>query len=275
MQKFQTADGINLAYRDEGQGLPVIALSGLTRNSDDFNFVAPHLANVRLIRMDYRGRGHSDYAPYQTYTVPQEAHDVLALMDHLGVEKAAILGTSRGGLIAMGLAATVKERLLGVCLNDIGPVIDPKGLEYIMTYLGRSPAHRAFGSAAKMRAAAMEQAGFSNVSMARWEEEIHHLYVETNGNLVNRYDAALRTAIEEAGAQPLPDLWPMFDSFSGLPLALIHGATSDLLTDETVAEMARRRPDMLYAKIEERGHVPFLDEPDAVTTIQQWIGNML
>ncbi len=97
MRKFKAADGVEIAYRDEGEGLPVLALSGLTRNSNDFNFVAPHLSGVRLIRMDYRGRGQSDWAPHTTYTVPQEAADTLALLDHLGIEKAAILGTSRGG----------------------------------------------------------------------------------------------------------------------------------------------------------------------------------
>ncbi len=101
MKSFQSTDGLTLAYRDEGDGLPVIALAGgLTRNGDDFNFVAPpHLEGVRLIRPpDYRGRGHSDWAPpYQSYTIQVEAMDVLHLMDHLGLERAAILGTSRGG----------------------------------------------------------------------------------------------------------------------------------------------------------------------------------
>ncbi len=271
MKTFTASDGVTLAYRDEGKGLPVLALSGLTRNSDDFNFVAPHLSGIRLIRMDYRGRGQSDWAPHQTYTVPQEAQDVLSLLDHLGLEKAAILGTSRGGLIAMGLATVVKHRLIGVCLNDIGPEIDPGGLKYIMSYLGRRPAWRAFGSATKMRAAAMEQAGFHNVSMDRWEEEVRHLYEEKDGKLENRYDPALRKAVEEAGAQPIPDLWPMFDAFDGLPLALIHGENSDLLTDATVAEMRTRRPDMLYAKVPDRGHVPFLDEPDALPVIRTWL----
>ena len=271
MKAFTASDGVTLAYRDEGEGLPVLALSGLTRNSDDFNFVAPHLSGIRLIRMDYRGRGQSDWAPHQTYTVPQEAEDVLGLMDHLGLEKAAILGTSRGGLIAMGLASVVKDRLIGVCLNDIGPEIDPGGLKYIMSYLGRRPAWRAFGSATKMRAAAMEQAGFHNVSMDRWDEEVRHLYAEKDGKLENRYDPALRKAVEEASAQPTPDLWPMFDAFDGLPLALIHGANSDLLTDATIAEMRSRRPDMLYANVPDRGHVPFLDEPEALPVIRAWL----
>lgn len=271
MQSFVAADGVKIAYQDEGKGLPVLALSGLTRNSNDFNFVAPHLEDVRLIRMDYRGRGQSDWAPHATYTVPQEAQDALALLDHLGIERTAILGTSRGGLIAMGLAATVRERMIGVCLNDIGPDIDPQGLSYIMSYLGHRPAWRAFGSIVAMRKAAMAQAGFHNVPDARWEEEVSYLYEERNGRWENRYDPALRKAVEEAGAQPMPDLWPFYEAFKGLPLALIHGANSDLLTDETVAKMRARIPDLRYTKVADRGHVPFLDEPEALEVILNWL----
>ena len=105
VQFFTAADGARLAYRDEGAGLPVLCLAGLTRNMGDFDYLAPHLSGVRLIRMDYRGRGQSDRTGAATYTVPQEGKDALALLDHLGVDRAAILGTSRGGLIGMLLAA--------------------------------------------------------------------------------------------------------------------------------------------------------------------------
>ena len=128
LQYYTSTDGLRLAYRDEGEGLPLIALAGLTRHSGDFDFLAPHLQGVRLIRPDYRGRGASDHAPWETYAIPVEAGDVLRLMDHLGLDRAAFLGTSRGGLITMTLAAMQKERLIGACLNDIGPVIEPTGL---------------------------------------------------------------------------------------------------------------------------------------------------
>ena len=234
--------------------------------------MAPHLEGVRLIRPDYRGRGHSDWAPYQSYTIQVEAMDVLHLMDHLGLERAAILGTSRGGLIAMGLAATVRDRLIGVCLNDIGPVIDPDGLEAIMGYLGREPAARTFEDAALARAKFMT--GFDGVPLDRWREEVRHLFREDAGRLRNRYDPALRDAVVEAGAQPVPDLWPLFDALGDLPTALNHGANSDLLSDATVTEMRRRHPGMGYARVPGRGHVPFLDEPEALSVIQAWLGEM-
>ena len=130
MPYFHATDGTKLYYEESGEGIPVLALSGLTRNTRDFDHVAPHLP-VRFIRMDYRGRGQSDWADHSTYNIPQEATDALALLDHLELKQAAVLGTSRGGLIAMLLAATAKDRLLGVVLNDIGPEIDPKGMKVI------------------------------------------------------------------------------------------------------------------------------------------------
>ena len=268
MPSFQSSDGLTLYYADDGAGIPVIALAGLTRNGADFDHVAPHLP-VRLIRPDYRGRGRSDWADPATYTIPQEAADVLALMDHLGLERAAILGTSRGGLIAMLLAATAKDRLMGVALNDIGPVIDSKGLDVIKDYIGRNPAQKTYAEAASARAKLWSH--FKDVPMARWLAEVKAHYQETDAGLVLRYDPKLRDAVLAAGAQPAPDLWPLFEAFDDLPLTLIRGANSDLLAQETADEMERRRPDMIRADIADRGHVPFLDEPDAVTALHLWL----
>ena len=151
MPDYRAADGVRLHYTDEGDGLPLVCLPGLTREGTDFDFVAPHLTGVRLIRPDYRGRGRSDRADPATYTVPHEAQEVLALLDHLGLGTVALLGTSRGGLIAMALAVTAKDRLAGVALNDIGPVVEETGLEFIKTYLGRNPVSRTHDEAAAAR----------------------------------------------------------------------------------------------------------------------------
>ncbi len=267
MPTFQSTDGVNLHYTDEGTGTPIIALAGLTRNGSDFDHVAPHLEG-RLIRPDYRGRGQSDWADHHTYTIQQEAQDVLTLMNHLGLEKAAILGTSRGGLIAMMLAVTAKGRLLGVALNDIGPVIADKGLDIIKDYIGRNPAQKTYVEAAEARAKLWTH--FEDVPMERWLAEVRAHYAETADGLVIRYDPKLRDAVLEAGAQPTPDLWPLFDALDGLPLALIRGANSDLLSSETAEKMACRRPDMIKIDVPGRGHVPFLDEPEALNVLQEW-----
>ena len=269
MPQFTATDGTSLAFSDEGTGIPLLCLAGLTRNLADFDDVAPLLSGVRLIRMDYRGRGESGWSGAASYTIPQEAQDALALLDHLGVERAAVLGTSRGGLIGMVLAATVPGRLLGLCLNDIGPVIEPAGLARIADYVGRSPSAQTLEAAAA--AMPRHNPGFEGVPQDRWRAMAARLYEETPGGLVNRYDPALRDAFLAGMAAPAPDLWPLFDAVAGLPLAAIRGGNSDLFSAATLTEMQRRRPDMVAAVVPGRGHVPFLDEPEALAAIHRFL----
>ncbi|WP_149140936.1 alpha/beta fold hydrolase [Gemmobacter caeruleus] len=273
---FTAADGARLAYRDETLGaggtVPLLCLSGLTRTMADFDYMIPHLPPLRLIRMDYRGRGASDRTGAASYTVPQEAQDALRLLDHLGIDRAAVLGTSRGGLIAMFLAATAKDRLAGVALNDVGPVIERKGLERIFDYLGRNPAARTHEALAAALPGVMP--GFANVPPARWLEEAQIHYRAEGRGLQITYDPALREAFIAAFEGPPVDLWPLFDAMAGLPLALIRGANSDLLSEATTAEMRRRRPDMIFADVPDRAHIPFLDEPESVAALHAWLGRL-
>ena len=276
MRAFDAADGTRLAYRDDGGGPAVLCLAGLTRDGRDFDYAAPRLPGVRLVRLDARGRGASARADPSTYTVPQEGADALALLDHLGLERAAILGTSRGGLIAMVLALRAPERLAGACLVDIGPEIASPGLDAIMGYLGLPPPHATLEEAAAARPAVM--AGFEGVPEARWREEVAKLYVERpdrgdGGGLDLPYDPRLRDAVIAKGARPAPDLWPAFEALPA-PLAAIRGANSDLLTRETFAAMRARRPDMIAGEVPGRGHVPFLDEPESLEVIRAWTSRL-
>ncbi|WP_417246549.1 alpha/beta fold hydrolase [Celeribacter sp.] len=272
VQHFTTTDGIRLAYDVQGEGPPLLCLAGLTRNMDDFEPVLEFADRAQIIRLDSRGRGASDYDPdFMNYTIPQEGADALALLDHLGIDKAAILGTSRGGLIAMALALTAKERLSGVLLNDIGPEMDPEGLSHIMDYLGRPSAYRSFDdAAAKLPKALGTQ--FPNVSPAQWRVYARRIWTEGERRLQLRYDPKLRDAIEaQSVTGDLPDLWPLFDALDGLPLALLRGENSNLLTRACMEEMQRRRPDMIAAEVRDRGHVPFLDEPESRAVIAKFI----
>ena len=269
LQFFTASDGTRLAYRDEGEGLPLLCLSGLTRTMADFDYLAPHLPPLRLIRMDYRGRGASQWTGAASYTVPQEGRDALELLDHLGLPKAALLGTSRGGLIAMLLAALAKDRLLGVALNDIGPVIERDGLARIFDYLGRNPAAKTHAALAAALPAVMP--GFAHVPASRWLEEAEKHYTLGPRGLQITYDPALREAFIAAFDGPEFDAWPLFDALAGLPLALIRGANSDLLSPATLAEMQRRRPDMITAEVPDRAHIPFLDEPEALSALTRWL----
>lgn len=273
MPTFTTSDGLNLHYTDEGEGLPVLALAGLTRNGSDFDYVAPHLKGIRLIRLDYRGRGQSDWAEdWATYSIPIEGRDAVELLNHLGIDKAAILGTSRGGIIAMVLAATVKDRLLGVALNDIGPALETAGLDVIKDYIGKNPSWKTHAEAAAKRPALMT--GFANVPSERWQAEVEKLYNETPDGLQITYDPKLRDAVLVAAEQLAPDLWPLFDAMQGLPLACIRGANSDLLSQATVDEMQSRHPDMITATVPDRAHIPFLDEPEALNALNKWLEAM-
>ena len=272
MERFRTEDGIGLAYRDgdDRSGLPLLALAGLTRDRRDFDYLARRLpAGIRLIRLDSRGRGASDWAPPETYNVAQEARDAVALLDHLGIERAAIVGSSRGGLVGMVIAASGKHRLLGLCLNDVGPVLERAGLMRIGAYVGVEPAVTRLDEIAVRLPGAMP--GFDAVPDLRWAEEAVRHYVELNGRVGLTYDPGLRIGFDAAMAGPLPPAWPLFEACEGLPLALIRGANSDVLRRQTAAEMCLRRPDMLFCEVPGRGHIPFLDEPVAIACIARWL----
>jgi pimeloyl-ACP methyl ester carboxylesterase len=268
-QFFTTSDGTRLAYDDQGAGLPLLCLPGLTRTMADFDYLVPHLPPLRLIRMDYRGRGASQWTGAASYTVPQEGKDALELLDHLGLAKAAILGTSRGGLIGLLLAAVAHDRLLGLCLNDVGPEIHRPGLERIFDYVGRNPAAKTHADLAAHLPRNMP--GFANVPDSRWLDEAVKHYTQTPDGLQITYDPALRDAFLAAFEGPPVDLWPLWGATAGLPVALIRGANSDLLSQACTDEMRRRRPDMIFASVPDRAHIPFLDEPESLTALRAFV----
>ncbi|MDF9301912.1 alpha/beta hydrolase [Tritonibacter mobilis] len=274
MSRFETSDGLSLYYEEHGSpdGIPLICLPGLTRDGQDFRYALPHLGDYRVILMDLRGRGRSDYAQDPaSYNILTEAGDVIALMDHLGLTRAALLGTSRGGLVAMAIAGTARDRLQAVILNDVGPDIAEEGLGRIFDYLGHRPAAKTHAAAARILEAAMRDS-FANVPEGRWLEEAQTFYKETPDGLELRYDARLREAmLAQAKAlsemEEKPSLWPWFAALDGLPCGVIRGAHSDILSRETFDEMRRRLPALQAVELSDRGHIPFLDEPDALLLI--------
>lgn len=275
LNHFIAADGLSLAYADEGEGPVLLCLAGLGRNMDDFETVLNFTSEARVIRLDSRGRGRSDRdANWKNYSIPQESADALALLDHLGIERAAILGTSRGGLIAMGLAAAHRDRLSGAVLVDIGPELAPEGLDYILSYFGHPPGFDDYDMAVRELPQRMAPR-FRNVSPDQWRAYARRIWEQTPQGLMPRYDLCIRDAIlayaAEAGEV---DLWPLFRAFGDLPLGLIRGANSDLLSSATADRMLAELPHMRRADIPDRGHVPFLDEAPAQSLIADFLKDL-
>lgn len=269
MTRFQTSDGLSLAWEEEGTGLPLLCLPGLTRNARDFDDLAAVLdGRGRLIRLTLRGRGASDRDPdFRNYNPGIETRDVVEFLDHLGLPKVTVIGTSRGGLIAMVMAVAARDRLAGVLLNDIGPELVPDGMANIMSYLGVAPQVDSFEALAQGLEARMG-ARFPGLSAARWLELAHRWFeADPAGGVRLNYDPKLRDAVEALSALPAADLWPLFDAFGHLPVAVVRGANSDLLSADIVARMQARRPDLIVAEVPDRGHVPFLDEPEALAAL--------
>ena len=270
MRFFGTSDGLRLAFRDQGAGTPLLCLAGLTRNSADFEAMANLLPDFRIIRQDYRGRGRSDRdRDFRNYNPVTEARDAVELLDHLGLKSVPVLGTSRGGIVAMVIAATQKVRISGVILNDIGPDIERAGLIRIADYLGRQPSVGTMEEAARETAAS--SVGFRNVPHERWIEECRCRYDFEDGRPRLNYDPKLRDAVLPTFSEDAPDLWPYFDALEGIPIGLIRGANSDLLSVATTEKMRSRRPDIAVLEVPDRGHCPFLDETECIAFIRRFL----
>ena len=261
-----STDGLRLHARIYGDAnraqVPVVCLPGLTRNAQDFHALAERLAAApssrRVIVIDYRGRGGSAYdVDWQHYTVPIEAVDVRQMLAALGVKQAIFIGTSRGGLITMLLAVTQKNLIKACVLNDIGPVIEIKGLERIASYVGKGTMPRNWAEAVeKLKASNTD---FTDLTDAEWRDFADIVFVEGANGLRLRYDPALGNTLTGIDfSKPLPAAWPLFDALDAVPVLAIRGVNSDLLSEETLAEMARRRGAMEIMLVPNEGHAPFL-----------------
>ena len=270
MKKFTTHDGLTLDYKIEGKGKPLLCLPGLTRDLYDFDELAGAMqGEAQVIRLTMRGRGRSGWAEdYTSYNIVQEARDAVEFMDFLGLEKATIVGTSRGGFNAMILAATAPERLAGVLLNDIGPELVTAGIDKIMDYVGQTPKAENLAALVAGMKADMS-ADFPDLTDAKWEELARRWFKVSDTEIALSYDPMIGKAMHEQAKGEAPDLWGLFDLMAGVPLALLRGANSDLLSRETAAKMQQRRSDMLFAEVPNRGHIPFLDEPESLEIVRK------
>ena len=268
----QSADGLKLQAKvigPDNAALPVLCLPGLTRTTDDFDDIARAIATSpsaprKVVAVDYRGRGLSDYDPDPAkYAVPVELGDVLAIAASLGITRAILLGTSRGGLISMALAAAQPQLLAGVILNDIGPALEMEGLIKIKGYIANPPPRQTWDEAAR---GLKELFGsvFPSLTDADWMTWAHRAFREkAGGGLERTYDLKLAHTLDGLDpASPLPQVWELFDAMAGVPLMLIHGGLSDLLSVQGVQDMIARRPDIDLVTVPDQGHAPLLaDKP--------------
>ena len=283
-RRWTSADGLSLYARDYAPAsgpakLPVIAIHGLTRNSADFEVIAPLIAQSgrRVLAIDIRGRGRSDRAPDpMTYQPATYAQDVLALLNQTGIERAVFLGTSMGGLITMALAAIRSKVIAAAIVNDVGPEVAKEGLARIAAYSGQPVDTPTWADAAayarKINAVALPHYGDAD-----WTAFARRTFVEgPEGAPILNYDPDIAVPIRAAGAKALvPNLWPMFGRLArGRPVLLVRGQTSDLLSEKIAARMRKRAPKMDYVEVPGVGHAPMLDEPEARAAIFPFLGEV-
>jgi pimeloyl-ACP methyl ester carboxylesterase len=281
---YLSKDGLRLFYRDypsPSAKTPVLCIPGLTRNARDFDFIAAHIAESRRVLVtDLRGRGRSAYdADENNYSVPVETTDVLQLLATLNLGKVAVLGTSRGGVIAMTMASFAPGSVAAAILNDMGALLEAKGLERIYQVLRSPPSFAGWEDAAQALKRNTERL-FPNVPDDRWRQFAHALYREENGRIVGDYDPKFpRAILEGRGTNPrtdagAADLWKWFAALNSVPTLVLRGENSELLSAETLAQMKAQKPDLLTLTVKDRGHVPFLDEPAAVTAIDAFLSRI-
>jgi pimeloyl-ACP methyl ester carboxylesterase len=276
---YASADGLRLytrIYEQAGIEAPaVLCLPGLTRNSRDFEVLAPHLAcRYRVLCPDLRGRGYSQRdSRGQNYQPATYLRDILALLKAHSVARAAIIGTSLGGLLAMMLAASRRDLVAGIVLNDIGPEIDPAGLARIRAYAGQLPAVRTWAEAA-MQLQSVYGDAWPGLDHAAWLRLARRSYRENaSGNPVLDCDPGVGNALRSAPAQPA-DLWPLWAALGPVPALAIRGELSDILSPATFERMQREKADLVRQTVARRGHVPLLDEPDCLPAIDAFLARL-
>jgi pimeloyl-ACP methyl ester carboxylesterase len=273
-------DGLRLHVREYGPriapALPIVCLPGLARTTADFDALALTLTNGplarRVIAIDSRGRGQSDYdSNPANYNVAVELGDVVTVLTAREIAQAVFVGSSRGGILTMLLAVAQPTAIAGAVLHDIGPVIEPEGLARIKSYVGRLPPPRSYAEGAEiMRRLFGGQ--FPKLTDGQWLASAQRTWKMSDGRLVPTYDVRLASALAELDVeQPLPAMWSEFDALARVPILVIRGALSDIISAATVTAMRARDPDMQVIEVPDQGHVPLLDSLNLIRRIASFV----
>ena len=278
---FTVRDGLRLYARHypapASRRKPVLCLAGLTRNSRDFHDIAVALSTGGQARdvytLDYRGRGLSQHDPdWRNYSVHTEMLDVQDLVALLALEKPAIIGTSRGGLITMALAAAQPGAVGAVVLNDIGPVIEREGLIRIAGYVGKTPLPSTWEDAARI-VADLNCRAFPAVPNEHWAEVARQWYNDDKGYPAPGYDPALAKSFTITEG-PIPALWPQFTALNRVPLLVLRGENSDILSAATVEQMCARHPRCLAHTVRGQGHAPLLKDAETIAVVAGFLAEV-
>ena len=262
----------------DAKARPVVCLPGLTRNARDFHYLASYLSHHpqrprAVYCVDYRGRGGSQYdRDWHNYTPFIELIDTLDFMTLQDLHEAAIVGTSRGGIITMMMAAVRPTAMGVVVLNDIGPVMETTGLARIMGYVGRTKVPRSWEDAALLLRE-MNERNFPAIESWQWEEIARAVFNEKNGRPAQSYDRKLARSFGTNDLRHPRDLWPQFIALGQFPALVIRGANSDLLSAETVEQMVERHPNLRTLTVPGQGHAPVLNEPETVEAIGTFLAS--
>jgi pimeloyl-ACP methyl ester carboxylesterase len=276
---FVTAqDGLNLHVMEFGSRasarMPVVCLPGFSRTAEDFTTLANALAaeGRRVLALDSRGRGRSQFDPDPAnYSLAVELADLIAVLTALEAMPAVLIGSSRGGLLIMLLAAQRPTAIGGAVLNDIGPVIETRGLMRIKGYVGKLSAPRSFDEGADILCRVSEDQ-FPRLAREDWLAAARRTWREDGSGLVLTYDPRLAEAFAAftPDAAP-PPIWDQFDALAPMPLMVVRGVNSDILSAETVSAMAARRGAMESIEVRDQGHTPLLAEPDVIARIAAFV----
>ena len=258
---------------------PVVCIHGLTRNSADFEEVAPWIAaqGRRVIAVDIRGRGRSARDPDpRRYNPAVYAGDVLQLLDGAGIARAVFIGTSMGGIITMAIAGKRLRAIAAAVLNDVGPVLSMAGLERIRGYVGKGEPVRSWDEAAAF-VKSVNEVAFPGNAMADWHAWAKRAFrSDGNGNLTLDYDPQIAASIGSAKLKTTSVVAKLLYRrlARNRPTLLVRGANSDIVGPEEAQYMQKAAPGLTYAEVPGVGHAPMLTEPAAKGALSSFLSGV-
>ena len=263
--KTVTVNGLNLHYLDWGTPgrPPLVLLHGLRGDAHSWDDVsAATCQQYRVLALDQRGRGDSDWAKDGDYTTDAYVADLAAFSDALGLDSFILCGHSMGGRNSITFAGRYPERLQKLIIVDVGPQSDPRGTERIAREIREVPEE--FDSFEAVVEYMGKQNRFASDSVLRRRLQYATRQLP-NGKFVWRYDLAIRAqrrqGAETPPAAPTVDLWPVLAGIP-CPTLVVRGTETDLLPLEVAQRMERELPHGRLVEVPRSGHMVFEDNPD-------------